>query len=43
LLIGQSLLNCGVHLQMKSRLCKNIYCFVYEDDIKIKNNYFATI
>jgi hypothetical protein len=43
LLIGKSLLDCGVHFEIRSRQCTHMLCFVYEDDIKIKNKYFATI
>jgi hypothetical protein len=43
LLIGKSLLNCGMHFEMRSRQYTHLLNFVYKDDIKIKNNYFATV
>jgi hypothetical protein len=43
LLIGKSLLNCGVHFEMRSRQCINMLNFVYEENIKIQDKYFATI
>jgi hypothetical protein len=43
LLPGTARLKCDVHFEMRSRKYKHMLSFVYEDDIKIKNKYFATV
>jgi hypothetical protein len=43
LLPGTARLICGLHFEMRSQKYIHILSFVYEDDIKIKNKYFATI
>jgi hypothetical protein len=35
--------HCGVHFQMRSRKYTHILKFIYEDDIKIVNKYFAAV
>jgi hypothetical protein len=35
--------HCGVYFEMRSRKYTHMWCFIYEDDIKIKNKYFAAI
>jgi hypothetical protein len=43
LLIGKSLLICGVYFEMRRRKYTHILNFVYEDDIKNRNKYFPAI
>jgi hypothetical protein len=43
LLPGTARLNCGLHFKMRSWKYIHILGFVYEDGIKIKNKYFATV
>jgi hypothetical protein len=43
LLPGKARLNCGLHFEIRSQKYIHILSFVYEDGIKIKNKYFATI
>jgi hypothetical protein len=43
LLPGTAWLKCDVHFEMRSRKYIHMLSFVYEDGIKIKNKYFATI
>jgi hypothetical protein len=42
-LIGKSRLNCGVYFQMRKPEIQTYVIFIYEEDIKIKNKYFAAI
>jgi hypothetical protein len=43
LLPGTARLKCGMHFEMKSLKYIHVLGFGYEDGIKIKNKYFATI
>jgi hypothetical protein len=43
LLPGKARLICGVHFEMRRRQYTQKLTFEYEDDIKIKSKYFATI
>jgi hypothetical protein len=43
LLPGKARLICGMHFEMRLRQYTQKLTFEYEEDIKIKNKYFATI
>jgi hypothetical protein len=43
LLPGMARLNCDVYFQMRRRKFIHMLNFIYEDDIKVKDKYFATI
>jgi hypothetical protein len=34
---------CGVHFEMRRRQYTHMFNFLYENDIKIRNKYFATV